>query len=232
MLTRPHFTGSVDDYQPVRRVAISCLWFCWLILLSLLPLKAYSHPHSFIDLKTDLLVEHNQLNGLKMTWTMDEITSADLLYDAGSAKAGSPVWKKLAAEVMANVIAQGYFTEMSRNGQRITFKSVPQEYHLYRAGNKAVLTFILLLRKPEPLAGSRWQFSVFDPSYYIDMAHGSERDVTLSSPPDKPCKTVLHQPNPGDTVRAYAQSLDQNDSPEEQQDLGRQFAQKVELICK
>jgi ABC-type uncharacterized transport system substrate-binding protein len=32
--------------------------------------------------------------------------SADLLYDAGNAKAGSEVWKKLAAEVMANVLGQ------------------------------------------------------------------------------------------------------------------------------
>jgi ABC-type uncharacterized transport system substrate-binding protein len=40
---------------------------------------------------------------MMMRWTMDEITSADLLYDAGNAKAGSEVWKKLAAEVMANV---------------------------------------------------------------------------------------------------------------------------------
>jgi ABC-type uncharacterized transport system substrate-binding protein len=36
-----------------------------------------------------------------MRWTMDEITSADLLYDAGNAKPGDEIWKKLAAEVMA-----------------------------------------------------------------------------------------------------------------------------------
>lgn len=76
-----------------------------------LSLSAAAHPHSFISLQTEAVAENGLLTGFKMRWTMDEITSADLLYDAGNAKPGSEIWKKLAAEVMANVLGQHYFRD-------------------------------------------------------------------------------------------------------------------------
>jgi ABC-type uncharacterized transport system substrate-binding protein len=39
------------------------------------------------------VADNGLLTGFKMRWTMDEITSADLLYDAGNAKPGSEIWK-------------------------------------------------------------------------------------------------------------------------------------------
>lgn len=67
-----------------------------------------AHPHSFIEMQTTLVRQGDQLTGLKMRWVMEEITSTDLLYDAGEAKPDSVVWKKLAVEVMANVLGQSY----------------------------------------------------------------------------------------------------------------------------
>ena len=80
-----------------------------------LSLSAAAHPHSFISLQTEAVAENGLLTGFKMRWTMDEITSADLLYDAGNAKPGSEIWKKLAAEVMANVLghAEGVLVGIS-----------------------------------------------------------------------------------------------------------------------
>jgi len=62
------------------------------IMLVLTP-QAWSHPHSFIDMQATLIHEDNQQTGLKMHWVIDEITSADLLYDAGDAKPDSVIWK-------------------------------------------------------------------------------------------------------------------------------------------
>ncbi len=61
-----------------------------------------------------------------MVWTMDEITSSDLLYDAENAKSDSEIWKKLAAEVMANVLGQHYFTDIYRDGQPVKYKICQQ----------------------------------------------------------------------------------------------------------
>ncbi len=62
-------------------------------LLTLISSSALAHPHSFIDMKTELVADGDRFTGLKMIWTMDEITSADLLYDASDAKPGTVVWK-------------------------------------------------------------------------------------------------------------------------------------------
>ena len=94
--------------------------------------SAAAHPHSFISLQSEPVVKDGLLSAFKMRWTMDEITSSDLLYDAGNAKPGSEVWKKLAAEVMANVLGQHYFSELWHNGQRVKFDNRPDGYGLER----------------------------------------------------------------------------------------------------
>ncbi|MDI5829309.1 DUF1007 family protein, partial [Salmonella enterica subsp. enterica serovar Kentucky] len=106
---------------------------------------AAAHPHSFIRLQTQVVSENEQFVALKMRWTMDALTSADLLYDAGNAAPGSEIWKKLAAEVMANVLGQHYFTEVWRNGAKVKFKNRPTEYGMTRDAHQAVLTFTLPL---------------------------------------------------------------------------------------
>lgn len=93
---------------------------------------AIAHPHSFIDMNTTFVAKDQRLVGLKMVWVMDEITSADLLYDAKNAKSDSEVWKKLAAEVMANVLGQHYFTDLYRDGKPVKYLNLPSEYHLSR----------------------------------------------------------------------------------------------------
>lgn len=133
------------------------------LFLAVISFTTSAHPHSFISLKTELVTDGTQLSGLKMRWTMDEITSADLLYDAGNAKPGDEIWKKLAAEVMANVLGQHYFTEFWHNGQKVKFLNRPTEYGMSRDGHQAVLTFVLPLAHPQPLAGQNILFPLLTP---------------------------------------------------------------------
>jgi len=193
--------------------------------------RAEAHPHSFISLQATPVVQDNHLTGLKMRWTMDELTSADLLYDAGKAKPGSEVWKKLAAEVMANVLSQHYFTEMWHNGKKVKFTATPPEYRLDRMDHQAVLSFILPLATPQPLKGETYQFSTFDPSYYVDMKYDHGTDLTLPSGLEKQCQVTLHTPSPSDEARRFALSLDKADAPGEDRELGKQFAQQVTFQC-
>lgn len=193
--------------------------------------NAYAHPHSFIEMKTEVVAQNGQFNALKMRWTMDEITSADLLYDAGDAPAGSEVWKKLAAEVMANVLGQHYFTELWHNGEKVKFRDRPLSYSLEREGHQAVLNFVLPLASPQPLTGQTYTFSTFDAGYYVDMSYAQDSDASLSSDLVAECKISVETPTPDQEVLAFAESLDKADAPPEDMNLGRQFAQKVTLQC-
>lgn len=201
------------------------------LFLALLSLPACAHPHSFISLQSEPVVENGQFIALKMRWTMDEITSADLLYDAGDARPGDEVWKKLAAEVMANVLGQHYFTEVWHKGQKVKFLNRPTQYGLAREGHQAVLTFTLPLAVPQPLSGQTFTFSTFDPTYYVDMHYQQDSDVTLPADMQKSCRAAVATPEPGEETLMFAQSLDKEDAPPEDMDLGKQFAQTVTLTC-
>ncbi|MRT03484.1 DUF1007 family protein [Ewingella americana] len=209
----------------------SCLKLSLLACSLSLPLAAQAHPHSFIDMQTTLVTKDQQLTGLKMVWTMDEITSADLLYDAQKAKSDSTVWKKLAAEVMARVLSQHYFTDFYRDGKPIKYLDLPSEYQLSRKGDQAVLEFVMPLAAPQPLHGSPMIFSTFDPSYFVDMTYKDK--TALHIPPEmaQSCSLALFTPKPDASLQSYALSLDKADAPPEDMDLGQQFAQKVTLQC-
>ena len=201
------------------------------LFLAVISSAVAAHPHSFITLITEIVANDSQLTGLKMRWTMDEMTSADLLYDAGDARPGDEIWKKLAAEVMANVLGQHYFTEFWHNGQKVKFLNRPTEYGMSREDHQAVLTFVLPLAQPQPLAGQTYTFSTFDPSYYVDMSYAEDGDVTLPAALQKKCSLAVHTPEPSEETLNFAISLDKDDAPPEDMDLGKQFAQQVTLQC-
>ncbi|WP_145570497.1 DUF1007 family protein [Yersinia bercovieri] len=191
-----------------------------------------AHPHSFIDMDATFVSEKQMLVGMKMVWTMDEITSADLLYDAENAKSDSEIWKKLAAEVMANVLGQHYFTDIYRDGKPVKYKNLPTEYHLSRKGHQAVLEFVMPLAEPQPLVGKPFIISTYDPTYFVDMTYADNKAVRLSAEMEKSCKLTLFTPNPNSSLQAYALSLDKNDSPGEDMELGKQFAQRITVQCR
>lgn len=212
---------------------VARLGWRWGVLFSLLSLASsvWAHPHSFIDIQTTVEGENDTITGLRMHWTMDPITSADLLYDAGKAKSDSETWKKLAAEVMANVLGQHYFTEIYRDNAAIKFQPMPTEYHLSRQGNVAVLEFVLPLAHPQVLKGAPLEISTFDPTYFVDMSYQDKNAVRLAPALAEHCKTVLFTPKPSADLRSYALSLDKADAPDEDLALGKQFAQRITLEC-
>src|SRR5471030_913697 len=219
-----------------RKRRFRCLTFRFLTpsLLTgalLWPLAGIAHPHSFIDMQTTLVTQQKQLTGLKMVWTMDEITSADLLYDAQKAKTDSEIWKKLAAEVMARVLSQHYFTDFYRDGKPIKYLDLPSEYKLSRQGDQAVLEFIMPLAEPQPLNGKPMIFSTFDPSYFVDMTYKDQSALHLPPELAQSCSVILFTPKPDASLQSYALSLDKADAPPEDMVLGQQFAQKVTLQC-
>lgn len=202
-----------------------------LLVMALCSPVTFAHPHSFISLDSTVMVKDGQLTGLKMRWTMDEITSADLLYDARDAKPGSPVWKKLAAEVMANVLGQHYFTEFWHSGEKVNFINMPVEYGLQRVDHQAVLTFILPLAHPQPLKGQTYSFATFDPTYFVDMSYDQPANVRLPEGLETSCKLSLVTPQPTQEMQTFALLLDKADAPPEDMELGKKFAQQVTLQC-
>ncbi len=65
-----------------------------------------------------------------------------------------------------------------------------------REGHQAVLTFVLPLAHPQPLAGQTYRFSTFDPTYYVDMRYDKDSDVRLPDALQKAAKLACTPLNP------------------------------------
>ena len=74
-------------------------------------------------------------------------------------------------------------------------------------------------------------FSTFDPTYYVDMRYDKDGDVRLPDALQKNCKIGVHTPKPSEETLNFAVSLDKEDAPPEDMELGKQFAQEVTLQC-
>ncbi|MNI86923.1 hypothetical protein D3C73_1440630 [compost metagenome] len=63
------------------------------------------------------------------------------------------------------------------------------------------------------------------------MSYDQDRDATLAPGFSKQCRISVHTPTPNEQTLSFAQSLDKEDAPPEDMELGKQFAQTVTLQC-
>ncbi|MEM7935208.1 DUF1007 family protein [Morganella morganii] len=210
--------------------SMNTLLLSFLFLLTFSP-QVFAHPHSFIDMETTLVTENHTLTGIEYVWKMDPMTSADILYDLMNSKEDSPQWKKQAASVMANIIAQFYFSELSYQNKKQPFKLFPDSYRMTRQGLQIVMSFRVSLLHPIPLAGSTIELKTYEPTFFVSMTYNGKRAVHLSPPDESQCRLVFTEADPSDSLKDYALSLDTGDTPDDDLTLGRQFAQQITLHC-
>lgn len=205
----------------------------FLSLLCLVSSPLFAHPHSFLDIKNQVIIEQEQLVGFRMSWWLDEITSAELIYEINSSADKSEALKKITAEMDASAVGAHYFSELyNAHNEPVKFKAKPKDSSIEVQGNRVIYHFTLPLASPQKLKGESFRFYTFEPSYYLSMAYEKESDLTATS--QSLCKITLEQPKINQELRLYASRLDKNDTPDlpaESLSLGAQFAQKVSIVC-
>ncbi|MDW7588079.1 DUF1007 family protein [Providencia manganoxydans] len=193
--------------------------------------KSFAHPHSFIDMQVTPEIKEHQFVGLAFTWKMDPMTSADIAYELKNSKEDEPKWRAQAAAIMANILAQNYFTDFYSQGKKIAFQTLPSNYRLQRDGLQLIFSFTAQLKHPIPVAGANIEFMTYDPTFFVSMTYPDQKALHSAKAPQTQCKITLHEPDVTDELRFYAYSLDIDQSPEEDETLGLQFAQKVKIQC-
>ena len=131
-----------------------------------------AHPHSWIDMVTQLHIDQQQrLTRLQLSWLFDEFYSATILDDA-KAK-GHSVEQELALfgqETLANLATENYLTRMTLEGRKVHFGQGTQARATLLNG-QIRFDYQLPLQEPLPLAGKRLQFAIYDSTYYVEMLH-------------------------------------------------------------
>lgn len=203
-----------------------------LFFLGFSPLVS-AHPHSFLDIKNQVQISQGKLYGFKLSWILDEITSAELLYEIKTAKDQSAARKKIQAEMDTSAVEAHYFSELyDEKKQPIKFKSKPQDSALEIQGNRVIYHFTLGVATPVTVKGKTFHFYTFEPSYYLAMEYNQPQDLTATEQPD--CQVRLIEPKISQDLRLYASALDKTAQPDESLiggSLGAMFAQKVSIEC-
>lgn len=195
--------------------------------------QALAHPHAFITMKSKPLVKDQQLTGFTLELLLDEMSSSSILYDLKNANNDQAARQKLVDGVIENIINEHYFSyAYDKQGEKIKFKSQPENYGMKENGMQVLYYFDFLLAKPQPLKDNRVELLTYDKTYYVSMMYDQTNGdaVDFSALPQN-CQGTVIEPNYDENIQEYAASLDRSQRNADSS-LGVVFAQKVNIVCK
>jgi len=208
---------------------LTCLRHFILILATGWTLNIQAHPHSWIDLKTEIEGEQGVITGFKMSWTFDAITSAYLLDGEDlSALNKEATLQKIANSIMKNMYPEHYFTYFYDGETPIKY-ALPGKARLSKNRTKVTLDFYLPLAEAKVFKGKTLTLLIFEPSYYVDMSWQKSEDIQLSAELAQHCALQLLAPSPTAEQVTYAMSLPADANPDNA--LGQLFTQTVTINC-
>jgi len=208
----------------MRKFLLACVVGLW-------PVAASAHPHAWIDMQTQIIVNNqNQITGIHEHWLFDEFYTefAKQEYDANhNGKLEHNELLKLGRDNLTRLKDYDYFTLFSVDGKPAAFKGF-KDVDSALVGNRVALDFTLEFTAPIP-ATQKIFYRIYDPSYYIEMKHLKENPVSFSG---GQCHHTLTIPKPDISKIGLAATLDQlKNKPQAADNLGSFFAEKVDILC-
>jgi ABC-type uncharacterized transport system substrate-binding protein len=198
-----------------------------------LPVSGLSaHPHAWIDVTVDLLFDASgSVTGIRETWLFDDYYTAFVLEELSVGEGGRLAQADidgLMRENMKNLKEYDYFTKVYRGDGSVPFAPVT-EMSSSLEGNRLSMTFVIPFESKIDPATSGVTYSIYDPTYYIEMLHAEVDDpVRLENAPAG-CTYRLIDPIPTMEALSLAATLDRTQRASDS--LGAQFAERVEIRC-
>ena len=203
---------------------------CSVLLVLALCRSVVSHPHMWIDLKSEIVFnKESNIVGIYQEWLFDDFYSVALLEDAAQHPDG--VEKGLRTEIsqiLAGLHSWNYFTQIMVGTNEVQAKQV-QQFETELRGNRVWLSFTTQLEAPASPTTEAFSYSIFDPTYYIEMYHFDDAIVALRGSPPKGCKSEIQQADPSSEAIALSQSPVLDAQPDVS--VGELFAETVAVVC-
>jgi len=195
----------------------------------LMSMNSYAHPHSWVDMKTEIQGDGKHITGFTMTWEFDAMTSAYMLDGEDlSAENKAQTLQNLTDSIMQNMTTNHYLTYFYEG-------SMPVKYALAENGSltqdkiKATLQFYLPLAKPLALSEKTLKLLIYDPSYYVDMSWPTKNAITLSAKLTQKCKLTVVDATPTSEQLTHVMSLPVDAARDDA--LGELFTQTATIRC-
>ncbi|MDP8080385.1 DUF1007 family protein [Phocoenobacter skyensis] len=203
-----------------------------LLTFSFISIICSAHPHSWIDMKNNVLIEEGKLIGFQMEWTLDEMASSSLIYEMKVSENKLETRKEITKDMQNTAISNHYFSYLyDENNQPIKYTTKPKNTYFEIKNNQVIFHITFYLTNPQEVKNRRFKLFTYEPSYYISMNY-EDSNALLLSDVDRLCKLELKKPQINADLKEYASNLDKSDNPDENLSLGAQFAQEVAIICK
>ena len=143
---------NIDSGSPVAFISkkIDQLFYTLCLIFSVfISSPVQSHPHSWIDLKTVIEGDKNQITGFKMSWTFDAITSSYMLDGEDlSEQNKAKALQEMAEGILENLVQTDYFTYFYNDGTPLKY-SLATDVGIVQDRTKLTLNYFLPLSQPK-----------------------------------------------------------------------------------
>ncbi|MEM7428252.1 MAG: DUF1007 family protein [Pseudomonadota bacterium] len=204
----------------------SVLAFLGLLLLQVVfAAPASAHPHAWIDLRsTVVLDDQGRAVALEQEWLFDDFYTV-----VATQASGGTDWTALAAENLKSLRAHDYFTEVKADERKISLGTVGEFSSELRNG-RLWMRFLVPFAEAVDPTRVKFSYSIFDPSYYIEILHMKGDLVAFAGRTSSGCSGQIVAPTPSTDMVMLAQALDRNAKADNA--LGRVFAERVNVSCR
>lgn len=193
--------------------------------------SAIAHPHGWIDLRSTVILDADgRVIAIEQEWLFDELYSVFATdgWDMESS-AGKSALHELAKGNLENLRAYDYFTEILVDDDRHQPGEV-QDFETEIRESRIWMRFVMPLETPVDPKSQPFSYSVYDPTYYIEVLHMQGDVIAFGGPASGRCVGEITKPEPTFEAVSLAQSLAIDDEADDT--LGRLFAERVDVTCR
>lgn len=191
---------------------------------------AFSHPHAWIDLRSRVLLnDKGEIRALELAWWFDDYYTVLVAEELGTGEQPTEDYlDEIAERNLSNLQEYEYFTAITYDGERQAVSEVTRYDTEVRDGRLWMRFEVPLATPIDPKAGEV-TFSVYDPTYWIEIVHLEGEPILFSGERAEQCLGEIKQPNPTIEEVSLAAALDQDETAGD--GLGELFAETVVVSC-
>ncbi len=161
-----------------------------LLCLLAFPIKAFSHPHIWVNADLELLTKKHQITGIRVKWSFDELYSTSFLVESDTNKN-----KQLEPNEVANTIKEVFITGekdlypfiyISMAGKKTTFTL--KNPNVWMTNDYLHYQFDIILDDPKEINGQH-HFGIYDPEFYVAF----EQNIKMKIPDEVSCSQILQK---------------------------------------
>lgn len=213
-------------------------WFLALLGLAALPGPVLAHPHVWIAMRSDVVVDaRGNISAINVEWTFDDGYAQLALDGLDTNKDGQysqHELEPLTRENMESLKEYEFFTYPRVDGKKLQIGDITEYGQIY-ANDKLTLHFVVPLKQPVDPRRHDFYYKIYDPDFFIAMDYAADDPVTVIGDLPDGCRLDV-RPVPSDAeleqTREYLATKGKDWQPPPEEDFGGMFAQPVHIACK